>query len=166
MEDYRDINLEGALLSITCMHTRLPCVPKHRLIAGYCYGLRARSFSPSNRSSIVHFTCRSLYTRTLVPLAGAGRARTSSSAWEHKRKHSIERTLKRNVSVMATTTSGEDDDYKSKSQQSPLASQRAKESGQAKRAGRFTGYFPLGYKEGFSQWVRRHLDFPLRNAMK
>ncbi|MCJ1250474.1 hypothetical protein MMC30_007702 [Trapelia coarctata] len=53
---------------------------------------------------------------------------------------------------MATTTSGGDDDYKSKSQQSPLASQRAKESGPEKRTGRFTGYFPLGYKEGFSQW--------------
>lgn len=41
-------------------------------------------------------------------------------------------------------------------QQSPLASQRAKQesnsgrNGQAAKAG---GFFTLGYKEGFSQWV-------------
>ena len=36
-----------------------------------------------------------------------------------------------------------------------LASQRDKQSNtptEANRTGRFTGYFPLGYKEGFSQW--------------
>ncbi|KAB8337277.1 hypothetical protein FH972_021578 [Carpinus fangiana] len=34
-------------------------------------------------------------------------------------------------------------------QQSPLASQRAKQAGNAPPKG---GYFPMGYKEGFSQW--------------
>ena len=67
---------------------------------------------------------------------------------------------------MATAASSGDDDFKSKSQQSPLASQRAKEGGQAKRTGRFTGYFPLGYKEGFSQWVGRPIEGPLRDTMK
>lgn len=146
------------------MHIRLPCASRHRQITGSYCGLRACSFSPSDRSGILHFTFRSLHTRTLVRLAGARGARTSFITWERKRNHLLERTLKRNVSVMATTTSGEDDDYKSKSQRSPLASQRAKESGQAKRTGRFTGYFPLGYKEGFSQWVRRQLLFLLRNT--
>jgi hypothetical protein len=148
------------------MHTRLPCASKPRQITGYYCGLRARSFSPSDRSGIHHFTFRALHTRTLVPLAGARGARPSFGTWERERKHLIKKTLKCNVSVMATTTSGEDDDYKSKSQQSPLASQRAKETGQAKRTGRFTGYFPLGYKEGFSQWVRRQLYVLLRNATK
>ena len=38
-----------------------------------------------------------------------------------------------------------------------LASQRAKEQtarpSSAQRSARFAGYFPLGYKEGFGQWV-------------
>lgn len=47
-------------------------------------------------------------------------------------------------------TANSDGDPASRTQQSPLASQRAKQQGapQTKR-----GYFPLGYKEGFSQWV-------------
>ncbi|MCJ1437850.1 hypothetical protein MMC27_007237 [Xylographa pallens] len=57
---------------------------------------------------------------------------------------------------MATAASGGDDDYQSRSQQSPLASQRAKQGNnptEANRTGRFSrGYFPLGYKEGFNQW--------------
>ena len=49
-----------------------------------------------------------------------------------------------------------DDDLRSRSQQPVLASQRAKANGtptEANRTARFSGYFPLGYKEGFSQWV-------------
>jgi len=163
---HRDTSLEGALLSLSCMHTRLCCATKHRLLPGYCYSLRARSFSPSNRSGVLHITSRSSHTHKLVPLVGAGRVRISFSDREDKEQPSTWRSAKRNVSVMATATSGGDDDYKSKSQQSPLASQRAKEGGQEKRAGRFTGYFPLGYKEGFSQWVGRHLEFPLRKERK
>lgn len=34
-------------------------------------------------------------------------------------------------------------------QQSPIASQRAREQGDAQARGRF----PLGYKDGFNQWV-------------
>ena len=48
------------------------------------------------------------------------------------------------------------DNLQARGQQSPLASQRAKQSNtpsEANRTGRMSGYFPLGYKEGFSQWV-------------
>ncbi|KAF2014243.1 alpha/beta-hydrolase [Aaosphaeria arxii CBS 175.79] len=44
-----------------------------------------------------------------------------------------------------------DDDVRVQTQQSPLASQRAKEEGQA-QTGRFATWFPLGAKEGFNQW--------------
>ena len=56
----------------------------------------------------------------------------------------------------ATANSGGDDELRSRSQQSPLASQRAKNAKtptEANRTGRFGGYFPLGYKEAYSQWV-------------
>ena len=55
---------------------------------------------------------------------------------------------------MATSASG-GDDVRSRSHQSPLASQRAKEQGEseAAQAGRFARMFPLGAKEGFNQWV-------------
>ena len=59
-------------------------------------------------------------------------------------------------STMASATSDSNDNYNSKGQQSPLASQRAKQGttpSEAKRTARFGGYFPLGYKAGFSQWV-------------
>jgi cardiolipin-specific phospholipase len=47
-----------------------------------------------------------------------------------------------------------DIDVRSRGQQSPLASRRQKETGGTaqERKGRFDGIFPLGYKEGFSQW--------------
>ena len=148
------------------MHTRLPCATKHRLILDFCYTQRARSFSPSNRPGILLIRSRSIHKHSIFSAAGARGAGTLFNSREHKGTHSFGSTSNRNVSVMATATSGGDDDFKSKSQQSPLASQRAREGGQEKRAGRFTGYFPLGYKEGFSQWVGRHPRFPLRNEMK
>ncbi|KAH7052100.1 Alpha/Beta hydrolase protein [Macrophomina phaseolina] len=56
---------------------------------------------------------------------------------------------------MAAPASG-DDEFRSRTQQSPLASQRAKQQGSAPPSapnGRgYSGWFPLGYKEGFSQW--------------
>lgn len=58
---------------------------------------------------------------------------------------------------MATTsTDGKDDELQSKVQESPLASQRQKQRNapsESNRTGKFVGYFPLGYKDGFSQWV-------------
>jgi cardiolipin-specific phospholipase len=60
---------------------------------------------------------------------------------------------------MAETDSGSgsgngngSEDVRGRTQQSALASQRAKEQGQ--QMGRFAQWFPLGAKEGFSQWVR------------
>ncbi|KAF2472726.1 alpha/beta-hydrolase [Lindgomyces ingoldianus] len=50
---------------------------------------------------------------------------------------------------MATSENG-GEELQHRTQQSPLASQRAKEQGQA--SGRFAQWFPLGAKEGFSQW--------------
>ena len=61
---------------------------------------------------------------------------------------------------MSTTTAnpGDDDELRSRPQQSMLASQRAKQtskSTETKKAGKFGGYFPLGYKEAYTQWVRQ-----------
>lgn len=67
-----------------------------------------------------------------------------------------------------TGESGGPDEVQTRVQQSPLASQRAKQdsdsgkNGQTAKAG---GYFTLGYKEGFSQWVgirksQRWIKFP------
>ena len=58
--------------------------------------------------------------------------------------------------VMSASTASSDNDVRSRNQQSPLASRRAKEQSTdgsgATRKSRFDGLFPLGYKEGFSQW--------------
>ncbi|OCK82544.1 alpha/beta-hydrolase [Lepidopterella palustris CBS 459.81] len=57
---------------------------------------------------------------------------------------------------MATSASSGDDlrDRSQHSQQSPLASQRAKDqaASEANQRGRFAQWFPLGAKEGFNQW--------------
>ena len=58
--------------------------------------------------------------------------------------------------MSTATANGNDDDFTTRNQQGMLASQRAKAENvptEANRTGRFTGYFPLGYKEGFSQWA-------------
>lgn len=60
--------------------------------------------------------------------------------------------------TMSTATNGGDDQLRSSSQHSPLASQREKSSNNSKEKNstrRAGGYFTLGYKEGFSQWVNR-----------
>ena len=72
-----------------------------------------------------------------------------------KRKQGL-RNSYRNSSAMAATASDSGDDVGSRTQQSPLASQRAKTSNaptEANRTGKMGGYFTLGYKEGFGQWV-------------
>ncbi|KAK5958163.1 hypothetical protein OHC33_000004 [Knufia fluminis] len=45
-----------------------------------------------------------------------------------------------------------DSEVASRPQQSLLASRRQQESDTSKKQSRFAGIFPLGYKEGFSQW--------------
>ena len=65
----------------------------------------------------------------------------------------------KHTAIMSTTTANNgDDEVRSKPQQSPLASQRGKAdntSADSAKTGRTGGYFTLGYKEGFSQWVSR-----------
>ncbi|KAF2730982.1 alpha/beta-hydrolase [Polyplosphaeria fusca] len=51
---------------------------------------------------------------------------------------------------MATTESSSEE-MRGRTQQSPLASQRAKEAGET-QPGRFQQWFPLSAKDGFSQW--------------
>ena len=71
----------------------------------------------------------------------------------------------RNTTMAASATSGSEDDQRSRGQQSVLISQRAKKGNtptESNRTGRFGGYFPLGYKEGFSQWVCALLLLRLR----
>lgn len=58
------------------------------------------------------------------------------------------------VSMSQHGTADSDSEVANRSQQSPLASRRKQEAEQdaSKRQSRFAGMFPLGYKEGFSQW--------------
>lgn len=55
-----------------------------------------------------------------------------------------------------TATSGSEDDVRNRGQQPMLASQRAEaaatSTSNGAKAGRFAGYFPLGYKDAFNQW--------------
>jgi len=55
----------------------------------------------------------------------------------------------RAYSAMATNSASSDDENMSGGQQDMRASQRA-----GAQTPNRAGYFPLGYKEGFSQWVR------------
>lgn len=57
----------------------------------------------------------------------------------------------RDASTMAAPHD-EDHDPRGRTQQAPLASQRATEQGQSQQ-GRAAKWFPLGAKEGFTQWV-------------
>lgn len=64
------------------------------------------------------------------------------------------------TAIMSTTTAtGGDEEFRSSSQHSPSASQREEANNtptETNRTGRVGGYFTLGYKEGFSQWVSHH----------
>lgn len=56
----------------------------------------------------------------------------------------------RESSGMATAQDDGGEEVRGRAQQSPLASQRAKENGEAGKV----VWFPLSAKEGFNQWVR------------
>ena len=61
-----------------------------------------------------------------------------------------------NTVIMSTDTAdGGDDEVRSSSQQSPLASQRKTAGNTSTETKRTGGYFTLGYKEGFNQWVSK-----------
>ena len=88
--------------------------------------------------------------------AAVTRSNKSFTALSVRKQNSRLRNSYRPSSAMAATASDNGDDVGSRTQQSPLASQRAKQNNaptEANRTGRIGGYFPLGYKEGFSQWV-------------
>ena len=64
---------------------------------------------------------------------------------------------RRRAAIRLSTMTSTDDEsqFRNRTQQSPLASQRAKQAnadGQGSKS-RFSGVFPLGYKDTFSQWV-------------
>lgn len=66
--------------------------------------------------------------------------------------------------MAAATANGSNDDIRTRTQQPMLASQRAKQNQtptEANRTGKFAGFFPLGYKEAVSQWVRQDTLFNL-----
>ena len=166
------INQNSSLLSLSLRYIRhhrgslfcTSCDPLSCMHRGSCRAIYRRLFSPSLPS---RQTCHSPF----FPVTFRNRAEFSSlfdpsaSAILHTRlRHSalktrylVDTAQRRRSSAMATAASGGDDDYQSRSQQSPLASQRAKQGNnptEANRTGRFSGgYFPLGYKEGFHQWV-------------
>lgn len=62
-----------------------------------------------------------------------------------------------------------DEEFRSHTQQSPLASQRARQQGSvppsAPNGRGFNGWFPLGYKEGFSQWACCSFPAPTGNLL-
>ena len=58
--------------------------------------------------------------------------------------------LERETSTMAP--SADEEEIRGRTQQAPLASQRARDQGQSQQ-GRVAKWFPLGAKEGFTQWV-------------
>lgn len=65
-----------------------------------------------------------------------------------------------------STPSDRDSGLAARGQQSPLASQRAKQqnnSQEQNRTGKMGGFFTLGYKEGFAQWVRMHFHVLFAN---
>jgi len=98
------------------------------------------------------------YNCTTLP-CNSGIFRCTALSSSTVRHSNPRQSSKRHTSTMsASTASSSDDDYTSRTQQSPLASQRARKQGnppsEANRTGKFGGYFTLGYKEGFSQWVR------------
>lgn len=66
--------------------------------------------------------------------------------------HSTSASAALRYSTMAAD--GQESELRNKTQQSPLARQRAKENGETEKAGgRFSNLFPLGYRDTFSQWV-------------
>lgn len=120
---------------------------------------RAASSTISTSIARVHF---SSFIQSAQPRVVGNSARALS-----RRRiilaHLQSRGLSRRSSTMAGTSASDNDDISySRPQQSPLASQRGKqntgrnESNQS-QAAKSGGFFPLGFKEGFSQWVWRDL---------
>lgn len=78
------------------------------------------------------------------------------------------RSHRRATATMAAPANS-DEEFRSHTQQSPLASQRARQQGSvppsAPNGRGFNGWFPLGYKEGFSQWACCSFPAPTGNLL-
>ena len=73
-------------------------------------------------------------------------------------------SIRLNFTMSTATANDSDDDFRTRGQQPVLASQRAKQNNtptEANRTGKVGGYFPLGYKDAISQWVRNPSPFTL-----
>ena len=75
-----------------------------------------------------------------------------------KQRAKLGNAARNRVYSMSTNTASPsgDDELRSRPQQSMLASQRAKQnsnSTEARKTGKSGGYFPLSYREAYSQWV-------------
>jgi hypothetical protein len=98
----------------------------------------------------LHLLRRYLHTR---PGARRVLVRTASFGGASWISLSLSTPIKiRDSSTMAAPQ--DDDEMRGRTQQAPLASQRAKDQAQSQQ-GRVAKWFPLGAKEGFSQWVGR-----------
>lgn len=66
---------------------------------------------------------------------------------------SLKPALQQTYATMASAESNSDDNVRGRGQQAMLARHRSREGGSAQPTeAQRRGYFPLGYKEGFSQW--------------
>lgn len=128
----------------------------------YSVRLCAKSLPGRATSSTIPTSTASVQFSSFIPSAQIRVAGNSPRALNCRRAilaHLQSRGLSRRLSTMArTSASGNDDISYSRPQQSPLASQRGKQNtnpseGNQSQAVKGGGFFPLGFKEGFSQWV-------------
>lgn len=103
--------------------------------------LQFSSFVQSAQIRIAGHSARALSRRRIIPA------------------HLQSRSLSRRSSTMTGTSASDNDDLSySRPQQSPLASQRGEQNigangSNQSQAAKSGGFFPLGFKEAFSQWV-------------
>lgn len=141
-------------------HTKLdqPGFCSFRICAKSSPGRAASSTIPTSIAR-VQFSSFIQSAQTRV----AGNSARASSRRRIILAHLQSRSLSRRSSTMAGTRASDNDDISySKPQQSPLASQRGKQStgpneGNQSQTAKIGRFFPLGFKEGFSQWVWRDL---------
>lgn len=140
---------------VFCSSTTLPILsPTRPLIlfdAAKLYHVRTLGLPAFvNLRSISCIPCPKLQVRKTHPQFGL---QATFSGF----KFLLDSPIIRNHTMTATAANGGNDDTRMRTQQSPLASKRARESNtptEENRKGKFGGFFTLGYKEGFTQWVR------------
>lgn len=119
--------------------------------------LLGRAASSTISTSIARVQFSSFVESAQIRIAGR-----STKALSRRRiilDHPRSRSLSRRSSTMAGTSARDNDDLSySRPQQSPLASQRGEQNtgpngSNQSQAAKGGGFFPLGFKEAFSQWV-------------